>query len=163
MRNNLLEFDKGYCCKICEYIINKQKHQVDKKVRRHDQYFSNRLPYANKKIRETQYSMVNSTYNSTQEMINKLQCLKCKTKLNFYENISNFCDNMNIRMDEDPFARNTQGIGKFYQEVILLMKFLQTKLSVKNMNITYYDLYYTVIKNKDDKEIVDDRYEKKRS
>ena len=27
-----LEFDKGYYCKNCEYIINKQKHQIDKQV-----------------------------------------------------------------------------------------------------------------------------------
>ena len=26
-----LEFDKGYYCKNCEFIINKQKHQIDKK------------------------------------------------------------------------------------------------------------------------------------
>ena len=31
-RNNWLEFDKGYYCQTCEYIINKQKHQIDKKV-----------------------------------------------------------------------------------------------------------------------------------
>ena len=37
------------------------------------------------------------------------------------------------------------------------MKFLQTKPQVKNMNINYYDLYYTVVKNRDDKEIVDDK------
>ena len=30
-QNSWLEFDKGYYCKICEYIINKQKHQIDKK------------------------------------------------------------------------------------------------------------------------------------
>ena len=29
-QNNLLEFDKGYYCTNCEYIINKQKHQTDK-------------------------------------------------------------------------------------------------------------------------------------
>ena len=39
------------------------------------------------------------------------------------------------------------------------MKFLQTKPPVKNMNINYYDLYYTVIKNRDEKEIVDSKYE----
>ena len=27
------------------------------------------------------------------------------------------------------------------------------------MNINYYDLYYTVIKSRDDKEIVDNQYE----
>ena len=36
------------------------------------------------------------------------------------------------------------------------MKFLQTKPQVKNMNIFYYVLYYTVFKNRDEKEIVDD-------
>ena len=30
-QNNWLEFDKGYYCKNCEYIINKQKRQIDKK------------------------------------------------------------------------------------------------------------------------------------
>ena len=44
-------------------------------------------------------------------------------------------DNMNIRMDEDPFAKNAQGNSKNYHEVLLLMKFSQTKPEVKNMNI----------------------------
>ena len=39
-RNNWLEVDKGYYCKNCEYIINKQKHQIIKKVLRQDNYFS---------------------------------------------------------------------------------------------------------------------------
>ena len=30
-RNNWLDIDKGYYCKNCEFIINKQKHQIDKK------------------------------------------------------------------------------------------------------------------------------------
>ena len=66
---------------------------------------------------------------------------------------------MNLRMDEDPFAKNAQGISKIYHEVLMLMKFLQTKPQVKNMNINYYDLYYTVIRNRDDKEILDNQYE----
>ena len=36
------------------------------------------------------------------------------------------------------------------------MKFLQTKPQVKNMNINYDDLYYTVIKTRDDKDIIDE-------
>ena len=51
-QNNWLEFDKGYYCTNCEYIINKQKHQIEKKLLRQDRDFSNRLNYANKKIRE---------------------------------------------------------------------------------------------------------------
>ena len=31
-QNNWLEIDKGYYCKNCEYVINKQKHQIDKKT-----------------------------------------------------------------------------------------------------------------------------------
>ena len=60
---------------------------------------------------------------------------------------------MNIRFDQDPFAKNAQSISKIYHEVLLLMKFLQTKPEVKKINISYYDLYYTVIKNRDVKKL----------
>ena len=60
-QNNWLEFDKGYDCKICEYMINKQRHQIDKKLLRQDHDFSTRLNYANKKIREIWMNMVNTS------------------------------------------------------------------------------------------------------
>ena len=62
-------------------------------------------------------------------------------------------------MAQDPFAGNAQSISKVYHEVLIIMKLLQTKPPVKNMIINYYDLYYTVIKNRDEKEIVDNQYE----
>ena len=130
-----------------------------KKILRQDRDFSTRLPYAKKKIRENWMNIFNTKYNSTENMIDKLQKLKGKTKLNFYENTSNDYNNKNIRMDGGPIARNAQGISKFYHEVLKLLKFLQTKPQIKNMNINYYDLYYTVIKNRDGKEIVDNQYE----
>ena len=49
-RNSWLEFDKGYYCQNCEYIINKQKHQIDEKVFRQDREFSTRLNYAVKRL-----------------------------------------------------------------------------------------------------------------
>ena len=107
-------------------------------------------------------NMVNTSYNSIEDMVDKLQQLKSKTKLNFHENLSKFYDEVNIknvRFEEDPFAKNAQGVSKIYPEVLLLMKFLQTKPQDKNMNNNYYDLYYRVIKNKYDKEIVNDEYE----
>ena len=55
---------------------------------------------------------------------------------------------MNIRMDENTFAKNAQRNNKIYHEVLVLMKFLQTKPQVQNMNIKYHDLYYTVNKKK---------------
>ena len=67
---------------------------------------------------------------------------------------------MDIRMDEDTSVKIAQGISKTYHEVLLSMKFLQTKSHVRNKNINYYDLYYTVIKNRDEKEIVGEQYEK---
>ena len=82
-RNIWLEFDKGYYCRNCEFIINKQKHQISKKIPRQDRDFSTRFNYANIEIRELWMKMVNTNYNSTEDMINKLQQLKGKTKLKF--------------------------------------------------------------------------------
>ena len=96
-------------------------------------------------------------------MINKLQSLKGKTKLKFCKNISNYyieMKNKNFQTQEqDPFAKNAQGLSKIYHELILLLKFLQTKPQVKNMNITYYDLYYTVIKVRAENKDIDNQYE----
>ena len=66
---------------------------------------------------------------------------------------------MNSRFDEDPFAKSAQSNNKIYHEVLLLRKFLPTKPQVKNMNINCYDLYYTVIKNRGEKETEDNKYE----
>ena len=60
-QNTWLEFDKGYYCQNCEYIINKQKHQINKQVLRQSHDFSSRLNYANKKLREIYINMVNTT------------------------------------------------------------------------------------------------------
>ena len=106
--------------------------------------------------------MVSTNYNSTEDMINKLQQLKRKTKLKIYKNIKNFYTEMKNKnfqtQDQDPFSKNAQGISKIYHEVLLLMKFLQTKPQVKNMNINYYDLYYTVIKTRDENKAIDNQY-----
>ena len=66
---------------------------------------------------------------------------------------------MNIRFDEDRFSKSAQGISKIHHEVLLLMKFLQTKPQVKDRDINYYDVYSTVIKDRDENEGVDDKYE----
>ena len=58
----------------------------------------------------------------------------------------------------DPFSKNAKGVGKIYHEILLLMEFLQTKPEVKNMNINYYDLYYTVIKTRDENKNIDNQY-----
>ena len=39
------------------------------------------------------------------------------------------------------------------------MKFLQTKSQIKNMNINYFNLYYTVIKTRDENKNIDNQYE----
>ena len=106
--------------------------------------------------------MVNTTYNSTEYVINKLQSLKGKTKLNFYMSISNYyieMKNKNFQTQQDPFSRNAQGISKIYHEVLLVMKFLQTLPQINIMNTNYYDLYYTVIKIRDENKDIDNQYE----
>ena len=65
----------------------------------------------------------------------------------------------NFQTQEDPFAKNSQGTNKIYHEVVLLMNFLQTKQIFKNMNINYYDLYYTAIKIRDEIKDIDNQYE----
>ena len=96
-------------------------------------------------------------------MINKLESLKGKSKLKIYQNISKYYTekkNKNFQTNnQDPFSRNARGINKIYHDVLLLMKFLQTKPQIKNMNIKYYDLYYTVIKTRDENRDIDNQYE----
>ena len=48
--------------------------------------------------------------------------------------------NRDFQTQEDPFDKNAQGISKNYHKVLLLMKFLQTKPQIKNMNNKDYDL-----------------------
>ena len=127
-----------------------------------DRDFSTRSNYANKKIKDIWMNMVNTTYNSREDMINKLQELKGKTKINFYKNINNYYNEMknkNFQTQQDLFSKNSQGINTNYHDVLLLIKFLQTKPKVKNMNNNYYDLYYTVIKVRDENKDIDNQYE----
>ena len=107
-------------------------------------------------------NMVNTTYISTQDMINKIQLLKHKTKPKFYENVSNFNDEMNyrnLRDEEDPLSKTAHVITEICIEVLLFLKFLQTKPQVKIMNCNYYHLYDPLIKNRGKKEIVKNQYE----
>ena len=67
--------------------------------------------------------------------------------------------NRRIQTQEDRFAKNAQGISKIYHEVLLLMKFLQTKTRVKNMKIKYFDLYYTIVKTKNENKDIYNQYE----
>ena len=58
-------------------------------------------------------NMVNTTYNSTEDMINKLQLLKGKTKLEFYKNISNKykeMKNKSFQTQEDSFFLETHKV-----------------------------------------------------
>ena len=106
--------------------------------------------------------MVNTRYTLTEDMVTKLQQLRGKTKLKFYKNISNYykeMKNRNFQSQKDPFSKNAQGISKIYHDVLLLMKFLQTKPQIKNMNIKYNDLNYTVFKVRDENKDIDNQYE----
>ena len=66
---------------------------------------------------------------------------------------------IHFQTQEDPFAKNAEGISRIHHEVILVMNFLQTKPQVKNMNINHYDLYYTVIKIRNENKDIDNQNE----
>ena len=69
--------------KIVKIILtNKNIKQIEQyldKIR-----FSTRLPYANKKIRKTICSMVNTKYKATEDMKTKLQSTKGETNLQLF-------------------------------------------------------------------------------
>ena len=50
-------------------------------------------------------NMISTTQISTQDVIDKLQQLKGKTKLKFFKKRSNYYDNMKIIIDEDPLLK----------------------------------------------------------
>ena len=90
-------------------------------------------------------------YKSYQEMIDKLQLLKGKTKLKFRQNYSNIYSEMQWKrymgnfQFEDIFARNAKGIALIMHEALMLLKFFQTKPKLKQENIDYFDMYYNII------------------
>ena len=65
--------------------------------------------------------------------------------------------NKNFQTQQDPFSRNAQGFSKIYHEVLLLMKFLQTKPQVKITNNNYHYLFYTVKKVRDENKDIDNQ------
>ena len=80
-------------------------------------------------------NMVNTTYNSTEDMIDNIQQLKGKTKLQFFKSISNYYDEMKrtkFQTQGVPFCKNAQSISKIHHEVLLLIKFykLSHRLSI---------------------------------
>ena len=98
--------------------------------------------------------------------MDKIQFSKHKTQLKFFQNISNYYDELNYRrqngklhFEEDVFNKKPQSFSNIYQEVLLLVKVLQTKPEVEGINTNCYDFYYTVIINRDEKEIVNGRNE----
>ena len=107
-------------------------------------------------------NMFNTTKRSTEDMNKKLKSLKAKTKLKFFKNISIYyyeMKNKNFQTHQDTFVKNARVISKIYHEVLLLMKFLQTKPQVKNMIIKDYDLYYTVKKTRNENKNIDNHFE----
>ena len=73
---------------LVQFVNIKQKHLRDKKVLRQDRYFSTRLLYINKKNYNF-FDWVITKYDTTEDMNNKKQEIKCKTKLKLYQKISN--------------------------------------------------------------------------
>ena len=57
-----------------------------------------------------------------------------------------------FQFEEKPFSRGAQGVVFIMHQVLLIMKFLQTKSHVKSKNTRSYDFYYTVVQSLSDEE-----------
>ena len=86
--------------------------------------------------------MVNGKYETTEDMNKKTQSLKGNIKLELNQKISKYYDELNIRgqignfrFEEHVFSKGAPGNSKTYHEVMLSLKFLQTKPRVKNMKL----------------------------
>ena len=62
--------------------------------------------------------------NTKEDMINKLQAIKVRTKLKFQQSTSTYYNevkyrrqNITFQFKEDPFAKSGQGIGRINHEV----------------------------------------------
>ena len=67
-------------------------------------------------MRDIWMNMVNTTYNSTEDMNNKLQQLKGRTKLKFYKNLNNYyieMKNKNFQTQQVPFQEMLKVLVKF--------------------------------------------------
>ena len=106
--------------------------------------------------------MANSRYETTQDVIDKVQSVKGK-KIKIYQTINIYYDEMTCRIqsgtfqfEEYPFADKTERISENFPELLFLLEFLQTKPQVKSMSIKIYDFYYTVIENRNEKKFAND-------
>ena len=68
--------------------------------------------------------MVNSKFNTTHGMIDKIRSSKGETKQKFCKNIGEYYNGMKkyrqndtFNFENDPYAKNAQGIGKIMHEL----------------------------------------------
>ena len=104
-------------------------------------------------MKEVPFSIMNTKNKTIKDMINKLEKLKGKTKLEFHQDFIKYYDAMNylrtsgnLHFEEDPFSINAKNVA-FIMHEALLRKLFPTKPQSKKKNINYFDLYYTIILN----------------
>ena len=90
-----------------------------------------------KKIKENHFSIGNTRCIKTEAVIKKLQHLKGRINLKFYQNKIICYNEINYRwqsktfqFQESAFAGNAKSISENFNETSILMKFLQIDFSV---------------------------------
>ena len=72
-------------------ILYKNKNiKSIKQIVKQNTNFSTRLPNANKKIRESSFSLLNIKFKAIEKRIEKLQKVKVKKKVKFHQDVSNY-------------------------------------------------------------------------
>ena len=94
---------------------------------------------------------MNSEYKTIEDMINKLQSLKKTTKLNFYQDFGNFCDELNyLRQSGNSYfkegipGKNAQGIAMIMRECLLSFKMFQTISQNENKSLSFSGIFYSI-------------------
>ena len=84
--------------------------------------------------------MFSAKYNSPQDRNDTLQSLEFKINIKIYANISKYYDELKYRRqsgsfhyEEVIFRKNEERITKFYPEIILILKILQTKPQIRKV------------------------------
>ena len=146
-----LNFMKDVIVEIVNLMITNKNIRYEKKVFLRNENFSTPPLYAIEKTRERLFPILKLNFETISDMINKMQSIKDKTELKYWQKICDCFDQVkditqsgHFQFGEDPFSKNVQSLAFLLNEALLLINCLQVKPQERIRNKNYNDLYYTI-------------------
>ena len=99
-----------------------------------------------KQKKEKMFSMLNTMYRTMEDLVNKVQNLKCRKNLIINQDFSTYYDEMNglgkrlSPFEEDIFCKKAQVLAFTMLEVLIILKILQTKQQIKKKYLLWLAL-----------------------